>query len=272
MKYDRQNDAVPEPAAGQLFAEERKGLIIKKLKEDAKVLVQDLSEQFDVSQATIRTDLRELEKGGLLVRTHGGAILTGKMGLELTSEQKEVSQRDEKKRIAANALSQVDDGDTIAIDTGTTTFEFADTLSARRGLTIVTNDIGIAANLEKKTNHHIILIGGELRKGFHCTIGAKALEALKDINVDKTFLAANAFTLDRGFSTPNIEHAEIKKRLREISLKTFLLMDSGKIGKIAFYTFAEAGDIDVLITDSGIGGKMAECICGAAEGLELVIV
>jgi DeoR family fructose operon transcriptional repressor len=271
MKAGKQHAAAAESGVGQLFAEERKSLIIGKLEEGSKVLVQDLSEQFDVSQATIRTDLRELEKSGLLVRTHGGAIPAGKMGLELTSAQKEVSRRDEKKRIALEALGYVDDGDTIAIDTGTTTFEFADALSARSDLTIVTNDISIAANLEEKTHHHIILIGGEVRRGFHCTVGAKALEALRDINVDKTFLAANAFTFDRGFSTPNIEHAEIKKRLRELSLKTFLLMDSDKIGKIAFYTFAGVGDIDVLITDSGIGDRMAESICGAAEGLELVI-
>jgi DeoR family fructose operon transcriptional repressor len=256
---------------GQLFAEERKSIILSKIDEGAKVLVQDLSEYFDVSQATIRTDLRELEKLGMLVRTHGGAIPTGKARLELNTAQKEVTRREEKKRIAREALNHVDDGDTIAIDTGTTTFEFADTLSVRRDLTVVTNDIRIAANLEEKTDHHIILIGGAVRKGFHCTIGTKALEALRDINVDKAFLAANAFAFDSGFSTPSIEHAEIKNRMREMSLKTFMLMDSDKIGKIAFYTFAGAGDIDVFITDSGIAGNAAESIRAMAEGLELIL-
>jgi DeoR family fructose operon transcriptional repressor len=95
---------------------------------------------------------------------------------------------------------------------------------------------------------------------------------LADINVDKAFLAANAFTFDRGFSTPSIEHAEIKKRFREISLQSFMLMDSHKIGRIAFYTFATPEDIDVFITDSGIGGKTAGDIRSSAEGLELIMV
>jgi DeoR family fructose operon transcriptional repressor len=95
---------------------------------------------------------------------------------------------------------------------------------------------------------------------------------LADINVDKAFLAANAFTFDRGFSTPSIEHAEIKKRFREISLQSFMLMDSHKIGRIAFYTFATPEDIDVFITDSGIGEKTAGDIRSSAEGLELIMV
>jgi DeoR family fructose operon transcriptional repressor len=257
---------------GQLFAEERKGIIIKKLEDDSKVIVQELSELFDVSQATIRADLRELERGGQLVRTHGGAIPMGKAGQELNSEQKEISRSEEKKRIAAEAVRHIEDGDTIAIDTGTTTLELALLISGKRSLTIVTNDLRIAAAVEDTTAHSVILIGGALRRGFHCTVGSKAIEALTDINVDKTFLAANAFTLDRGFSTPSIEHAEIKKRFREISLQTFMLMDSHKIGHIAFYTFAVTGDIDVFITDSGIGEKTADAIRASAEDLDLIAV
>jgi DeoR family fructose operon transcriptional repressor len=261
-----------ENANGQLFAEERKNIIVRKLDEDSKVIVQELSDLFDVSQATIRADLRELERSGQLVRTHGGAIPMGKAGQELNSAQKEISHREEKKRIAAEALRHIEDGDTIAIDTGTTTLELAIILSGKRNLTIVTNDIRIASAVEDATEHRVILIGGVLRRGFHCAVGSKAIEALTDINVDKTFLAANAFTFDRGFSTPSIEHAEIKKRLREISLQTFMLMDSYKMGHIAFYTFAVPDDIDVFITDSGIGEKAADVIRSSAEGLELITV
>ncbi|MDR0519844.1 MAG: DeoR/GlpR family DNA-binding transcription regulator [Clostridiales Family XIII bacterium] len=271
-KQDKAAERGKEAGAGQFFAEERKSIILKKLEEDSKILVQDLSVLFDVSPATVRTDLRELEKTGQLLRTHGGAIPTGKAGLELNTAQKEVANKAEKKRIAREALKHVEDGDSIAIDTGTTTYEFAATLSERKNLTIVTNDISIAALLEENTDHGIILIGGALRRGFHCTVGAKAIESLADINVDKAFLAANAFTFERGFSTPSIEHAEIKKRFREMSLQSFMLMDSHKIGHIAFYTFAMPEDIDVFITDSNISGKVASAIAASADGLELVKV
>jgi len=255
----------------QLFAEERQQYILDKLKDESKVYVQELSDLFDVTQATIRTDLRELEASGKLIRTHGGAIPKDKVGDEPKPTDKWVSNIKEKKQIALAALEFVQDGDTIAIDTGTTAYEFAKVLSARSRLTIVTNDILIAALLEDTTDFDIIVVGGALRKGFHCTMGSKALESLQGFNVDKAFLGSNAYNNKRGFMTPIMTHAEIKKCMREIALQVILMMDSTKIGNISLYTHAKLKDIDVFITDGGISKKARDAIKASSKELQLIV-
>ena len=255
----------------QFFAEERQRIILKRLEEDSKVLVQDLAEFFNVSLATIRTDLRELENAGQLIRTHGGAIPMWRARFEQNAIQKQVSFIEEKRRIANAAVAFVRDGDTIVIDTGTTVIEFAKALQSKNELTIVTNDLEIATMYEEATDFNVIVIGGRIRKGFRCTLGSKAIEAIGDINVDIAFLGANAFNIERGFMTPTIEHAEMKKRMKEISSKTVMLMDSHKIGGISLCTFARLADIDVWITDSGVGKAESE-IRAAEENLEFIVV
>jgi DeoR family fructose operon transcriptional repressor len=255
----------------KLFAEERHRIILEKLEQDSKVLVQDLAGFFNVSQATIRTDLKELENASRLIRTHGGAIPMLRVGFEQNTLQKQVTYIKERQRIAEAALDHVRDGDTIAIDTGTTTYEFAKLLQAKKGLTIVTNDLLIATLLEEVTDFNIIMLGGRVRQGFHCTVGSMVLEQVKDINVDIAFICGNAFNLERGFMTPSIEHAEIKKQMKEIATKRIMLMGSHKVGSLSLYTFARLSDIDVWITDSGISDETAKKIHKTEENLELII-
>jgi DeoR family fructose operon transcriptional repressor len=255
----------------KLFAEERHRIILEKLEKDSKVLVQDLVGFFNVSQATIRTDLKELENANRLIRTHGGAIPMLRVGFEQNTMQKQVTYIKERQRIAKAALDHVRDGDTIAIDTGTTTYEFAKLLQTKKDLTIVTNDLLIATLLEDITEFNIIMLGGRVRKGFHCTVGSKVLETISNINVDTAFICSNAFNRERGFMTPSVEHAEIKKHMKEIALKSIMLMGSHKIGSLSLYTFARLSDIDVWITDSGISDEMAEKIRITEENLELIV-
>lgn len=254
------------------FAIERKMEILKMLDENSKVLVQELCDIFEVSSATIRNDLRELEAEGTLKRTHGGAIPIGKAGFEPNSKTKEIENIEKKQQIAAYAARFVEDGDTIALDTGTTTMEFAKYLIEKKHLTIVTNDIKIANFLELNSNAGIVLIGGEVRRGFHCTTGAMALSGLSGLNVDKAFMAANAFSLEKGFTTPSFVLASVKQALISISTQTIMLVDSSKIGKISFVKFADASEIDLWITDSDFGRKPAAMIREQYENLELYMV
>lgn len=164
-----------------LFAQERQKEILALLEAEQKVLVPQLCRQFSVSPATIRNDLNDLEARGLLRRTHGGAIPLSRTGLELTTAQKTVRRMAEKQAIAACAAAMVENGETIAIDTGTTTLELARCLLARTGLTVVTNDLKIAALLEEQSDATIILIGGCVRRGFHCTIGPLAMQGMAEL-------------------------------------------------------------------------------------------
>jgi DeoR family fructose operon transcriptional repressor len=235
-----------------LFAEERKSRILKLLADNAKLLVPDICEIFGVSPATARNDLRELENAGLLKRTHGGAINISGAGFELNSYQKEVEHRPEKQKIAKLAVNFVNDGDIIAIDTGTTTLEFARLLPAKKRLTVVLNDIIIAGYLEEHSDANVILIGGSMRRNFHCMVGPIAIGSMQGLSVDKAFIATNGISSKKGLTTPDLNQAEVKKTMIEIASQVIVLCDSSKIGNNGFAQAAPISAVHCLITDSGI--------------------
>lgn len=243
-----------------VFAEERKALIVDLVNREVKTTVNKLCEKFGVSSATIRNDLRDLEEAGLLKRTHGGAISNNRANYEPNAYQKEVENVSEKQAIARCALNYVNEGDTIALDTGTTAFEFAKMLVNYESLTVVTNDIQIAAFLERNGKADIIIAGGTVRRNFHCTAGKKAIETLKDLNVDKTFLMANGVSVKRGLSTPNFDNANVKKVFAKMADEVFLLADHTKFGVTTFVRFAEISEIDTVITDSAIDPEYLELL------------
>jgi DeoR family fructose operon transcriptional repressor len=233
-----------------LFAEERHTQIEQMLLENTKLMVPQLCDTFHVSPATIRNDLRDLEQKGKLKRTHGGAIPAGKAAFELDSARKKVVNITAKQQIAAFCASLIEENDTIALDCGSTLLELAKSLPKLKRLTVVTNDIRIAAYLEEENNCSIIVIGGILRHGFECTVGPMAISSLTGLNVDKAFLGANAFSISNGFTTPDINQAEIKKAIIHSASRKFVLCDSSKFDKTSFVEFASINDIDHVITDS----------------------
>jgi DeoR family fructose operon transcriptional repressor len=251
-----------------VFVEERKQAILDYVLERKKTTVQELCERFAVSSATIRTDLRDLERNGLLVRTHGGAMVHEQARFEPDAAEKLVRNAEAKRAIAALALARIEDGDTLIIDTGSTTLALADVLDAKRDLTVLTNDLEIAGRLERHPSATVHLIGGLVRKRFHCTVGAKAEAMLAGLTVDKAFMGANCFSLENGASTPDLEQSELKRRMIEIAASVYLLVDSSKIGRKSFARFAAAGDFDCLLTD----GISAEDRAALEElGVEVLI-
>jgi DeoR family fructose operon transcriptional repressor len=195
-----------------LFAEERHAQILLLLQEKSKIRVTELCDIFSVSPATIRNDLRDLEKSGKLKRTHGGAIPMEKAAFEPTTMVKNVENIEIKQKLAAYAANLIEEGDTIALDAGTTMMELAKCLCDRKSITVLTNDIRIAMYLEQNTKATILLIGGILRHGLDCTVGPIAISSISSLNVDKAFMGANAFSLEKGFTTPDINQAELKRR------------------------------------------------------------
>jgi DeoR family transcriptional regulator, fructose operon transcriptional repressor len=237
-------------ANDMLFAEERKIKIVEYIQKHLKATVPELCAAFAVSSATIRNDLRELEQSSLILRTHGGAMVKTKTGFELTEKQKLSRSSEEKRKIARLALDLIEDGDTIILDTGTTAGELARLLHEKKSIHVVTSDFNIASILEDFHSVDIILLGGVVRKGFHCTIGASGRGLLSSLMVDKAFMGANSFSFETGASTPDINQAETKKAMIEIAAKVVLLCDSSKLGKSSFARFASVDQIDILVTDA----------------------
>ena len=258
-----------EAKKDEIFAEERKRMIVDLVNKNHKTTVANLCSEFSVSPATVRNDLRELEESGLLKRTHGGAISNLKANYEPNSYQKEIKNIEEKKAIARVAVECIKEGDTIALDTGTTTFELAKLLVNYKDLTIVTNDLQIAAFLERDSNAKVIIAGGEVRRNFHCTTGNKAIDTIRDLNVDKTFIAANGFSIKKGLTTPNIDMAKVKTLMIELADEIILLADHTKLDRSSFVWFADFCKVDVLITDWNADRDYIELV--RKEGLEVEI-
>lgn len=237
-------------SSGRLvFAEERKNRLVEYINEKRSVIVPELCEVFSVSGATIRNDLRELDDAGLILRTHGGAIRKSRTGFEPDIDQRSDRNREAKILVAETALETINDGDTVILDTGTTVTELARLLGRKNNLTVVTNDITIASILEKTQSCEVLLIGGLLRKGFHCTVGYGKFCHMESLSVDIAMLGANSFSARKGASTPDLSQSEIKRQMIRIAAKVVLLCDHTKLETDSFMNFASPSQIDLLVTD-----------------------
>lgn len=240
-----------------LFAEERRIRIVDYVETHRQATVAELVDEFSVSSATIRNDLRDLARAHLLIRTHGGAIVKGQTGFELPTNQKTDQNLEAKRTIARLALELVSEGDTVVLDSGTTTLELAKLLGGRSGVSVVTNSLPIGLVLEEVKSIQILLLGGVVRKGFHCTVGLARHDLLAGLTVDKAFMGLNGLSLTKGASTPDLTHAEIKRKMISIANQVILLCDSSKIGRDAFAQFAPLEDIDMVVTEA-IGEEMRQ--------------
>jgi DeoR family fructose operon transcriptional repressor len=233
-----------------LFAEERKKKLVEFINERRRVTVPELCSTFSVSGATMRNDLRELDESGLITRTHGGAIKKTRTGYEPVMDFRSDKNIDGKNRIAELALKEIEDGDTIILDTGTTVKALAAILDRKKNLTVVTNDIKVAADLERFPSCEVLVIGGLLRKGFHCTVGYGMFSNLGSLSGDKAILGANSFSARKGASTPDLSQSEIKRQMINIASKVIILIDQSKLETDSFMNFASPSQIDLLVTDS----------------------
>ncbi len=233
----------------KLFLEERRDSILEAVNQSQKITVEELVEQFQVSPTTIRNDLLALEKEGALTRTYGGALAnkSEKVGLEPLPQSKIQLMLDEKIRIALEAIRFVEDGDTIAIGTGTPTLQFARQLGTRQDLKIVLHDLYLAAWLEENTSHSVFFIGGLIRSKFHYSSFSR--DSFPKINIDKAFFTCNGLSLEQGITVPDYLLAESVKVLLSMAQKVYLLCDSTKAGHVSFAQIAQVSDMTKIIMD-----------------------
>lgn len=251
-----------------LFATERKRAILDWLTEKGKVKVVELSEAFDVSEPTIRRDIKELDEKGLLIRTHGGAIALEEREHEPSFHEKQDKFHKEKESIGKLAASLIKDGDTLLLDSGTTTLQIAKELNAK-GITVVTNSLDIAYELEKKQEIEVVLTGGIMRWNTRAMVGAVADEALKRFHVDVAFLGTNYISIEGGLTTHNMMEATTKSNMIKIAKKVFVVCDHTKFDKTTFYQIASLDDLDGIITDSGMSQEMMQRY--EQEDLDIII-
>lgn len=255
-----------------LFAEERQQRILAILSERSRVLVNELSEYFGVSTATLRNDLRELEQEGKLRRTHGGAVAIESRIPEQLAEAAISEHHNAKQAIGKAAAELVHDDDVLFCDSGSTTLEFIRALAGRRNLTIITNDFLIASESERViTQSNIIFLGGSVRTGFHYTVGSATIDTLSCLSAPTAFLATSAFSFERGFSIHTLDLALFKQMLIDRSEQHIMLLDSSKIGAFTTVNFAQLSDISTLIVDDFISEKDRIRLEDTEDGPNIII-
>ncbi|MGM1058735.1 DeoR/GlpR family DNA-binding transcription regulator [Saccharothrix sp. Mg75] len=253
-----------------MYAEERQQVILDRARAKGRVDVAALAEEFAVTTETIRRDLTALERHGVLRRVHGGAIPVERLGFEPAVAAREGVMTAEKERIAKAALALLPEEGTILLDAGTTTAKLADLLPLDRELTVVTHSVNIALLLAARPNLTVMLVGGRLRSRTLASVDAWALQALKDSFVEVAFIATNGVSSERGLTTPDHAEAMVKRAAIAAARRCVLLADHTKIGNDHFARFADLGDIETLITDSGIDSAVAEEL--EAAGPRVVVV
>jgi DeoR family transcriptional regulator, aga operon transcriptional repressor len=248
---------------------DRRVSILQKLDQNGQVDIISLSKELGVSEVTIRNDLSRLEEKKMLIRARGGAIKTNGVGTDFHLSDKNKQNIAEKKRIGQAAAGLIEDGDTIILDSGTTTIEITKHLSGFNNLTIITNALNVANELANLANINVIIPGGFLRKNSLSLIGATAEESFKNYFCDKLFLAVDGFNTTHGLSTPNVEEAHLNRKMIENSKKVIVVADSSKFSKRSLALIAPISKVDTVVTDSGIPVEDQKILENA--GVEIII-
>lgn len=233
--------------------EERRRWILELARRQGQVAVLALAEQLDTSPETIRRDLTVLEDHGLIRRTHGGAFPIDKAGFEMTVSASAELLLPQKRRIAVAAAELVDDVDTLYLDEGFTPGLVAEELVGReRRLTVVTSSLASAQVLAPVGSISVLLLGGRVRVGSMATVDHWATRMLADLVIDLAILGTNGVTIDRGLTTPDPAVAAVKRTVVESSRRRVMVGVHTKFGSNSFCRFADVGEFDVLVTDTGL--------------------
>ncbi|GCE29621.1 DeoR family transcriptional regulator [Dictyobacter alpinus] len=247
----KQNETVIDDDTA-LFSSERRQQIMMVVEKERRVMVSDLRERFAVSDVTIRKDLNWLEAQGLVLRTHGGAILNTSVSnpSELSIDVRQQLHHVEKERIGEVAASMIHDGETIALDASTTALAIVPFLHTKRDLTVITNGVRAGIDLLQIPGVSVMLPGGMLRKESHSLVGHWGQSILEQIHISKAFVGARGLTLHAGLTDVNAEEVELKQAIVNSAQEVIAVIDSTKWGQVTLATFCPIERLQCIITDT----------------------
>ncbi|MCD6462623.1 MAG: DeoR/GlpR transcriptional regulator [Thermotogae bacterium] len=250
---------------------ERLNKIIDVLRREGSVSVKYLAEMLEVSEPTVRRDIKEIMRilDLPVKKVHGGVILEiDKGSIEPMFETKMSLMADEKRRIARKALEFIEDGDSIILDSGTTAYYLAKLLHKRKGLKVITVDVKIAEELARFSEITAYIVAGNIRPGYYSVGGTLTEQILSQFHVEKAFLTADAIHPEIGVTNSSMFEVGVKKKIVDSGKQVILIADHSKIGKKAFIKVCDLNKIDVFITSKGCE---PELIKGIMEKIEVVL-
>ncbi|BBJ27524.1 DeoR/GlpR family DNA-binding transcription regulator [Athalassotoga saccharophila] len=239
---------------------ERIKKIFEVISQEGNASTKYLAELLGVSEATVRRDIVNLESDGEIPmrRVRGGIVFSlDKSGFEPMFDLKLSNMIEEKKKIAQIALDQIDDGDSIFLDSGTTIYYLAKIMGSKKGIKAVVVDLKVAEELSKHPNIRTIVACGSVRSGYYSIGGNETVNFLNQFHVEKSFIATDGWNLAGTFNSSDFE-VEIKRKMIALSEKRYLLADHSKYGKNAFIKVSDLKEFDVLITDRDLPKDVTE--------------
>lgn len=249
---------------------ERRQEILARVNQGGRAAVADLSQEFGVSEVTIRADLQALADSGLVLRTHGGAIPATASLQYLSLSLRLQQQVLEKAHIGAAAAALIADGDAIILDSSSTALAIAQCLKNRRYLTVITNGLAIAQELLDAAGVNVVVIGGTLRRDTASLIGTAGLEMVRRFNVQRGFFGAHGLTLAEGLTDVSADEADIKRPLVAMCREAVAVLDATKWGRAGVASFADITQIHKIITDIHAPAEMVAAV--RAAGVNVVQV
>lgn len=232
-----------------MLAVERRKLILEKVHIEKKVIVGELSREFDVSEETIRRDLDKLADEGHVIKSYGGAVINEIGSIDLPFNVRWKANSVGKQKIADLVSHEIKDGERIFLDASTTAVFIAKNIKQKKHLTVITNSIENLLELSDVSGWDIISTGGLLKAGSMSLLGKRAAESIERYHADKVFLSCKGVDLEKGVTEGNDETGSIKQSMLESAKQVYLTVDSSKFDKVAFSTICSLSYIDCVVTD-----------------------
>ena len=232
-----------------MLAVERKNRILAILQTDKRVVVGELSKQFNVSEETIRRDLEKLEKEGLVVKAYGGAVLNENTQSDMPLAVRKRTNVIGKQKIAEICAGFIKDNSSLMLDCSSTALFIAKRIKERKNMTVITNSVEILLELKDLKNWKIFSSGGLLGEESLALVGIQADKMIRCFHVTTSIISCKGFNIEKGFTDSNDMHASTKHAMLENCDKRVLAVDSSKFNRIAFNVVGNLKDIDVIVTD-----------------------
>lgn len=252
-----------------MLASVRRQKILDLITEDGMAKVANLSQIFKISEVTIRQDLAKLEEDGFVIREHGGAYLKSLPSQVQSTSFQHMENMDKKECIGKKAAEFIEEGDSIILDSGTTTTEIAKNLTNHKNLTVVTNAVNVPLVIGGQPGIAVLLTSGEFKAPTLSLTGQKAADFFENLHVDKLFLATAGITLRAGLTYPSLSDLPVKKAMIDAANSVYLVADSSKVGVQALASLGALSLINYLITDDGMSIENRKEF--EKHGIELII-
>ena len=255
-----------------LFREERRSQINELIDSRDRATVQELAARFGVSAVTIRGDLDALARAGGVIRSHGGALRRDEETEDMPLALKQALHRAEKLRIAEAAARMIRDGETIILDSGTTTAAIAGRIGGLRlnSLTVITNALNVASALAPLGHVRLIMIGGLLRQVSSSLVGPQAEQGVRGLHADRLFLGVDSLDPEIGVMTPDILEAQLNALMIEVSQEVVAVADASKFHRRSLSVIAPVERLHKLVTDTSASPDIVDAL--RARGVDVILV